>query len=82
MRYYNMMDEKIKNLLTNLTGICMDIEIEQEKIQNIIEYFNKSFLINKEEIQKNEIKEINQQLETVKEELKQQIIPELKNEIL
>ena len=76
------MDEKIKNLLTNLTGICMDIEIEQEKIQNIIEYFNKSFLINKEEIQKNEIKEINQQLETVKEELKQQIIPELKNEIL
>ena len=53
-----MVNENNKNLLMNLTEICMDIEIEQEKVQNIIEYFNKSFLINNEEIKKEGMKEI------------------------
>ncbi len=77
-----MVNENNKNLLMNLTEICMDIEIEQEKVQNIIEYFNKSFLINNEEIKKEGMKEIRNELENIKEELRQQIIPEIKNEIL
>lgn len=81
-RYYKMVNENNKNLLMNLTEICMDIEIEQEKVQNIIEYFNKSFLINNEEIKKEGMKEIRNELENIKEELRQQIIPEIKNEIL
>ena len=81
-RYYKMVNENNKNLLMNLTEICMDIEIEQEKVQNIIEYFNKSFLINNEEIKKEGMKEIRNELENIQEELRQQIIPEIKNEIL
>ena len=77
-----MVNENNKNLLMNLTEICMDIEIEQEKVQNIIEYFNKSFLINNEKIKKEGMKEIRNELENIKEELRQQIIPEIKNEIL
>ena len=77
-----MVNENNKNLLMNLTEICMDIEIEHEKVQNIIEYFNKSFLINNEEIKKEGMKEIRNELENIKEKLRQQIIPEIKNEIL